>query len=261
MIGSPDAVVGEVAAGTVDVARWVAVGWNAVQRIEPSEPADGMRFGADVSVHGVRAAVGAPGAAGIGKVYVFAEDRDSWQLRATIDPEGDPEVARGFGTRVALYETALLISSRAVDSGQVDVYEEWTRWLRYGSLSDPNLAAGERFGAAIALHEGRLAIVGDPADRDGVGAAYVYERSDGHWGGAIPLIMDERASAGGFGCGVELTDESAFVGHCGADGGVGAVEVFERVGPRLEHVGTLAADTEAELRLGSARLFSLGTTR
>lgn len=203
--------------------------WRPVAYLRAELPTYGVFFGGSLAFDGERLVVGAPGdferetegASGLralGAVYVFERGADgAWRATARLQPaDGRPDAL--FGHSVALDGLRIVVGApREGERGAVHVFELVDGgWLDAARLIPPADWDGERFGAALAARDGRVA-VGCPATRIGVPAAppgpgghtvFVYDAIDD---GAEPVVVvgpEETA----FGAGLALSDDRLLVG-------------------------------------------------
>ncbi len=161
-----------------------------------------------------------------------------------------------FGQSVALSaggNTALVGAPSADgEAGAVLVFTRsgstWTQQAEITPNSGEEVGDGG-FGASVALsHEGDTAIVGGPGDDGGVGAAWVFTRSEsGAWtqqGGKLTGSGEE--GEGQFGRSVALSAEgdATLIGGPGDAGKVGAAWVFTRSGESWSPQGAKLTGTD-----------------
>lgn len=162
------------------------VGGQWVRRgtLEPT----GSGFGSALAVDGDQLSVGAWGPPLA--VHLYARDQGGWTPTALLTP-GDASSGQGFGSSLALDGDWLgvgaqqALSPAGVATGRVHLYQRsgGNTWSEALVLHPDGGAAGDRFGASVAL-AGDLLAVGSPyhdqpaAD---AGAVYVYERALGAW--------------------------------------------------------------------------------
>ena len=225
-------------------------GWAEATRIAPADGVVGDGFGLAISVDGDVLVVGAPGRHdGAGAAYVFERRGAHWGQEATLVPAGGAP-GDAMGATVAVAGDVILVGApgRRDGRGAVFVFERIAaagRWVSRAPLTASDLHAGDRFGASIALADGRALIgapgpaispgppfVPGPAPRAGSGR--VFTRSaQGAWVEEARLAVGDSAAA--FGSAVALSaEDTAFVGAPGAAGSTGRVHVFVR------HDGTWA---------------------
>ena len=117
-------------------------------------------------------------------------------------------------------------------------------------IDAPDGAAGDRFGAALALDAGTL-VVGAPGRIPA--AVYVFVQAGGNW--ALQARIDAPAgpSSAGFGVALDVRGDRLVVGADRADDNAGAVYVFARAGSAWSLEARLVADDAAAGdRLGRA---------
>jgi len=198
----------------------------------------------------------------------------------------EPAEGGYFGRSVALTpdgETAVIGGSREGDN--VGAAWVFTRSGSTWSQQGPKLTGGEekiqgRFGTSVALSaDGNTAVIGGNTDAVGIGAAWVFTRSNGVWTQQGPkLTGGEEVGQGFFGRSVALSADGnrAIIGGNGDGEEAGAAWVFTRVegvwtqqGGKLTGAGevgagqfgtsvTLAADGNSALVGGPADGSSVG---
>jgi hypothetical protein len=223
----------------------------------------GDRFGESVAVDGDTALVGAPFGPGDfdpdqGAVYVFLRSGTDWvqQTRLTA---GDGAPGDAFGSSVALSgDTALVGASlddigSAVDQGSTYVFvRSGTTWTQQAKLVAADGAAGDQFGASVAL-SGDTALVGALLDDIGGvanrGSAYAFVRDGAAWTQQAKLLAADGGANHQFGVSVALSGDDALVG---ADR-IQAAYVFQRSGAAwAQQERLVGADTTASDRFGAA---------
>ena len=135
------------------------------------------RFGESVALDGDGLVVGSYGAA-----YAFTRVGASWIAQGTLDAQ-DPLAGGEYGSVVALRGDIALVgdptnSNAGASAGAVYVFRRsGASWARIGVLIGNDTLAGDRFGAALALSESRIAVGAPLADAQGTdsGAVYVFE--------------------------------------------------------------------------------------
>jgi hypothetical protein len=262
-------LLGPVAIASAAPARAGAPGFSpqvllaklAVQQAELTA-GDGFAgdvLGVSVAISGDTALVGAPmhatAAAGkdfAGAAYVFTRSGGVWTQQAEL-AAADGAAGDEFGSSVSLSGDTALVGAPLRD-GSRDPFGNpglrdtgaayvFTRsggvWTQQAELTAADGAAGDQFGAAVAV-SGDAALVGAPSRKSlagGIvdGGAYVFSRSGGSWAQQQQLIAANSAAYYFFGISVALTGDTALVGatkshdSLGAPGG-GAVWVFVRPG-------------------------------
>ena len=105
------------------------------------------------------------------------------------------------------------------------------------------------FGWSVALSsDGNTALVGDPGNSEGVGAAWAFTRSGSTWTRQGPKLTGSgEVGAGFFGIDVALSADgnTALVGGSSDDGGVGAAWAFTRSGQTWTQQGPKLTPVDA----------------
>lgn len=218
-------------------------------RLLPTDPSSSSEFGSALALGSNLAAVGAhfknaPGALRAGAVYVFRNLSGAWLQTSKLVPP-TPEAEQGFGDAIALTSNTLVVGSpqRDVDghtnAGNVYVYRSFDfGWLLATVLTAPSNAAGDRFGADVAIVGDRL-FVGAPGRSSAAvphcGAVYVFALSGSTWVYSQTLRASDRATDDGFG------------GH---------LAIATVNGQRQLMIGAPGADLPNALDAGAAYVFS-----
>lgn len=201
----------------------------------------GDHLGWSVALAGNTALIGAPdddfgSKTDAGSVYVFVRNGAIWSRQARINPGG--VAGDRTGSAVALFSNTALFGADGAavganaDQGKVFVYRRsGTTWAAGGVLTAADGAAGDRFGASVAI-SGPLAIVGAPfADAAGAdsGRAYVYGDAGAGYAALDTLIATTNAAGDRLGSSAALDSGRALIGAPSADangGDSGAGYVF-----------------------------------
>ena len=234
------------------------------QMVTVSDVAADDRFGESVALLGDTALVGARGYdVGLnpdqGSVYVFTRSGSTWslqqQLTASDGAEGD-----WFGSSVALSGDTALIGaplddvSGNSDQGSAYVFtRSGTTWSQQAHLTAADGAAGDYFGASVAL-SGDTALVG--ADNDNVsgnayqGSAYIFTRSGAAWSQQAHLTASDGAAEDFFSLSVALSGDTALVGapddNVSGNNQQGSAYVFVRSGSSWSQQAHLTGSDGAE---------------
>ncbi len=191
----------------------------------------GDTFGYAVAVAGTWMAVGAPfaGSANAGTVYVYDLGSATPTVPALTVNNPSPVASDAFGISVAISGTQMVVGAYQDDTGAANagsayVYDlgSATPAVPVTTLTNPNPAANERFGNAVAI-SGTRVVVG--AYRDGTGATdsgsvYVYDLSGGT--SALPVATLNNPSPAindRFGVSVAIAGTRIVVGANGDDTG------------------------------------------
>jgi hypothetical protein len=161
-----------------------------------------------------------------------------------------------FGQSVALAaggDTALVgVPGGDGEAGAVLVFTRtgstWTQQAQLTPNSGEEIGHGG-FGSSTALSdEGDTAVVGAPSDNGGVGAAWVFTRSEsGAWtqqGGKLMGSGEEGEAQFGRSVALSSSGEAAVIGGPGDAGKVGAAWVFTRSGESWSQQGTKLTGTD-----------------
>ena len=243
--------------------------WSQQQKLVAADGAALDHFGISVALVGGTALVGANqadvGANGNqGAAYVFTRSGASWSQQQKLVAK-DGAAGDWFGRSVALDgDTALVGADRAYVGGLADTGKFYattrgpTPWPLTGSNVANDGAAGDRFGASVAL-DGETILVGAPQANVGgnirQGAAYVFTRNGPIWVMQQKLVAADGAVNDSFGASVALDGETALVGadlaSVGGSYRQGAAYVFTRSGASWSQQQKLvAADGAAGDRFG-----------
>ena len=250
VIGAPgadpflsDPVVPVENAGLVHIFTRSGTSWTEKQQfnvpnLAASDQGDQLGFAVDFDGSGIIAGaytddVGALGAAG--SAYVYTLDGASWDLEDSLFAE-TPFVDDNFGVSVAISgDTALVGASLddtvADDAGAAYVFvRDGEDWSQQAKLTDATGGVGDEFGWSVAL-DGERAVIGAPS-KNGVGGAFVFNRSGMTWGAPVVFSAFDAAAFDEFGYAVDVDGDTMVVGASGDDhaAGVdaGSVYVFFR---------------------------------
>lgn len=233
------AVVGEVAnalrPGTVYVYRRNAATWEEAATLTAPDAAVRDGFGAPLALADSTLFVGQKKA-----VHVFTADDDgSWELGSTITAPDDRDGRALAATAEWLFVGVPGVrpsgygrreSQGSPSPGSVGVYRRGPdgEWTEHAQLAAPESAGGDRFGAAIVVHDD-LALIGAPGSSEQLGTAYVYrlDAASGEWREAARLQAGSPEEDDDFGAAVALGPDIAVVGAPGSANG-GAAFVFRR---------------------------------
>lgn len=202
-------------------------GWATGSETAILTAADGVAgdaFGFSVALSGDTALLGANGDdANQGSAYVFVKPGGGWAT-GTETAKLDVAGAAGdyFGSAVAISGDTALVGAYGYDSftGAAYVFVKpdsgWaTTSTSTSSLYAPDGAAGDRFGASVAISDDS-ALVGAYNDDGARGSAHLFVNTGGVWGSHPPTELKLTASDGAaldqFGLTVALSDENVLVG-------------------------------------------------
>jgi hypothetical protein len=256
LVGAPGNASGTGAAYVFE--RTSGGAWVQVAKLTARDAAPGAFFGNAVALAGGRALVGAfsddRAASDAGAVYVFELDpapfgavlsaltphglvrRPEWRQVAKLEAH-DVAPGAAFGGALALAGTRALIGAygddeRGADAGAAYVFAcvGGGAWVEETKLLAPGAAAGDLFGAVVAL-SGSRALVAAVRDDDlgtDAGSAHLFVNGSAGWAWSAEL----HASGGGSGFGeaLALRGNRALAGAPRADGAAlasGAAYVLE----------------------------------
>ncbi|MFQ5409872.1 MAG: hypothetical protein ACE5FI_15795, partial [Anaerolineales bacterium] len=223
------------------------------------------QFGWSVAVDGDTVIVGAPGESDAqGAAYVFKRDSrqvHGWSAGKKI-AAADGMGGDRFGSSVDVSGDSAIVGAPGADpGGNIDQGASYVfhqnadgsdHWGQAAQLVAPNGAAGDQFGADVAI-SGKTAVVGAPGtdsgENEAQGAAFVYknvENSADRWNLAAELVASNGSAHARFGASVAVDGETALVGAPGQADRSGAAYFFgENQG------GTGAWGLVAEIAAGS----------
>ncbi len=274
--------------GAVYVFTRSAGTWTQQAYVQANLAGSGDRFGTSVSISGETLVVGAPFEDGDGQgmnpdpssnaeidsgaAYVFTRDGVAWTQQAYLKPSnGDP--GDGFGTSVVIEGEVLAVGApnessagggidpqldnSAAGSGAVYVFTRASAvWAQTAWLKASNVDAGDRFGAAVALADGQLAVgapneasaTGAPEDNSAAacGAVYVFAFDGSAWSAAAYLKPGVTELEDRFGESIAIDGELLVVGAPGEDGSGAGVNPEAPFGP----------DSNGSAQSGAAYVFA-----
>ena len=215
------------AQGVVYVFTRSGVLWTLQARLRASDGADGDRFGRGVAVLGDTLAIGAAfdnigAASDQGSTYVFTRAGNVWtqqqKLVASDGASGD-----FFGESLALANNLLVIGAPnrneggLANSGAVYYFtRSGTVWSQQQKITAfPSGGTNNKFGAAVALSSGVLAIGAPGFTSDGpagAGAVYIYVPGIGNWIYSTIVFASDPGQDDAFGSAVALSGTTLLVG-------------------------------------------------
>jgi len=266
-----DPVDTESSIGSVYVFRRDGETWSKESKLVPSDAAaaQGLLFGASVSISGEVIAVGAPAAedAGTfsGAVYVFTRSGTTWVEVAKLVPSDLTRFA-GFGLIVAAAGDRIVASGEyrhseqdgdetvTGSSGVVYVFRrDGTNWVQEARLTGAEPSAfDDTFGDSISLFGTERIAIGDPRG-DIRAAVYFFAREAGSWALENKITAIDTGAGPLFGSSVSLDDMSAVIGDPSSGNRFpaqpGAAYVFHRSGTNWTHTATLVSPHD-DIRFG-----------
>lgn len=222
----------------VYIYTWSGSAWSQQARIGSPDGALSAGFGSALALQGDRLVIGADDAvSGIGAAYVYSRSGALWTSQARL-AANDGLVGDRFGSSIALSGDSVLIgapnrpgaSAGSHAQGAAYVYlQTLGTWSQQARLNANAAANGDRFAAAVAL-DGDRALISAPLANNGIGRAYVYERSGALWTAQAQLDAANGAAGDRFGWSVALDGDDAMVGAPFALATCGASYRFRRNG-------------------------------
>jgi hypothetical protein len=177
------------------------------------------------------------------------------QIEAAKLIAGDGATGDAFGYSVAVDGDTAVIGARSADNaagvstGSAYVFTRSDGfWSLQARLSASDGAAGDRFGAAVAV-DGDTAVVGANFDNNdagviNTGSAYLFSRSGVTWTEQARLIASDGGRNHLFGSSLAVDGSTVVVGAWGADGnvtGAGSAYVFTESGGFWSEAAKLSA--------------------
>ncbi len=263
--GAPYASVGAQNDGVVYL--FSNATWQQQTILLPNDPDSLSQFGNALAINSNTLFVGAPMhdsfGANAGAVYVFTFDGVSWVQRQKLIG-ADTASGDRFGSALALNDgwlavSAPLHSSPGSPGGAVYLFEfDGVSWVQRYKVGAPDTIAGDRFGSAIALDNGWLA-VGVPLHRfvgSASGAVYLFEFNGTAWVQRQKFVASDTVGGDQFGSALALENQRLVIGaplHSSNGPASGAVYIFERATTTwIERAKLIGSDTNAGDRLGGS---------
>ncbi len=215
--------------------------WRYERTFESDEPSSGDGFGSAVALSGETAVMlGSRGQT----IHIWAREAGAWR-RTTLFDSSDPIDA------IALDGDTLAIGLGSHDNGRgaIRLYSRMgPDWQPGALLTAANGTPGDRLGTSIALRGDRL--VAGASNRQGGGAAYVFERENGAWIESAQLLAEANPPAFLFGFAVAVEGDrigvTALRRRQGNTELAGSGFVFERSGAGWQRSAQLnAPDAES----------------
>jgi hypothetical protein len=235
------ALVGAPTDGGGPGAAWVFTrsgsGWERHSKLAGSAEEEGLGyFGRSVALSGdgTTAVVGAPGDSGFaGAAWAFNVSESKQEGRKLVGgEETGPKGRFGFSVALSQNGATALVGGRGdnQDTGAAWVFsrsgESWTQ--QGGKLmgGPEEIGVGE-FGYSVSLSaDGGSALVGAPRDSGGVGAAWLFTRSESGWSTDGSKLAGTRTGLFGASVALGADGKAAIVGAPAEGTKAGAVWVF-----------------------------------
>jgi uncharacterized protein (TIGR03437 family) len=218
--------------------------WTQQAKLTAPDEAAGAQFGISVGVSGTTAVVGASASAsGEGSAYVFTASAGAWSQQAKLTA-ADATSGDQFGVSVSISGTTVVAGApvNAASQGAAYVFiGSGTAWTQQAKLTSADAAAGDRFGAAVAV-SGDSVLAGAPSKGGtftAIGAAYTFARTGSTWNQQVKLESSD--GGGAFGYSVALSGTTAIVGEIDDSQLIGAAFLFVRSGSNWTPQATLTA--------------------
>ncbi len=195
-----------------------------------------------VSLDGDRALAGMVGGTGREPVRVLERSREGWSITAELDPPEGPDAR--FGQSLLLADGLAFVGAPGFDeSGAVFLFalEEAGTWRELTVIRGSDLPSGSAFGAALALHDGFLA-VGAPGTSGSRGAVLLFDVAPDGSAATERQRLAGPDPQGAFGAALALSDEELWVGAPLAADRTGALYRWQRDGAVLNERGPVALD-------------------
>jgi choice-of-anchor B domain-containing protein len=196
--------------------------WLRTARLTASDAAMADGFGRSLSVTGDQMLVG-----GTNGVYVFARSGQNWTEVGRLAVGEGAATGTGFGIALAAEGDWALVGEPGAGEGAGAVHlfrRTGTAWAHATSLTLPQGAPGDLFGASVALEDG-LALVGAPGRQAAAGAVGAWRVGTGEPEFLGTLDTGAGAENDRLGASVAVLNGVAFAGATGS-GGTGAVFAF-----------------------------------
>jgi choice-of-anchor B domain-containing protein len=217
--------------GLVHVYRRGPTGWRSASTITRDSAAAGTLFGTALAASGNTLLVGmrnVPDSARGGvRVYTRAAN-GSWTDAGALG--GVPAARSGFGWSVAIEgDWAFVGAPTTQPGGAVHVFRRsGTSWTAAGTLPAADIAAGDRFGAALAVDGERVAVAAPGRDSQ-KGMIYVFRRgADGSFTQEGAVAGRRIPANGQLGAALLLSGDQLWAGAPNANGFIGMVVGFSR---------------------------------
>jgi len=206
-------------------------------KISPPSAVPQGRFGAAVATTGAMGAIGSPGAAESGVVFLY-DLGSGGKLVAEVLPETAIE-GDDFGSALALDEELMVVGSPLHEhegfiAGAAFVYhrnESSGEWLEEAILASDIAGDLDYFASSLSLGVGRI-IVGSPGDDmrgANAGAAYVFADPNLGWALEAKLLAPDAGAGDRCGTSVAIEDDRVLLGcpyGYGSAIGTGAAYLF-----------------------------------
>lgn len=219
--------------GTVFVYSRSGGDWSMAGQLSGSDLKAGAQFGSVISVQDGVVMIGAPMQDGAtGAVYAFADTGSGWTEVGKIVADGGERNDR-FGSAIAQYSGGRVLIGAPRAAGQVGsviayaISEEDGSAQEIARLAAFDMPQRAAFGTTLGVTENSI-FIGAPFVNF-QGRAYLFERNEvGSIDRARAITTAEVAQGDLFASTMDVTEDLAVFGMTNADGGAGAVSIWER---------------------------------
>ena len=215
--------------------------WTQVAKLTATDAACGDRFGQSVAISGTKVLVGAyyatvSGAAQRGAAYIYQRSIfGNWPQQKKL-LASDGAAYDQFGCKVALDGDVAVVSAyldddgAAADVGAVYVYRrgDLGTYPEEAKLTAADKAAGDRFGAGVAIRGDYIAVGAYQNDDAGAnsGSAYVFQHTGATWWQRYLLTASDAVAGDNFGNTVALDGGRVAVGAWYNNSNQGSAYIF-----------------------------------
>lgn len=205
--------------------------WEEQAKLVASEAASGDEFGSAVAIQGDTIFVGAHNDdvenRDTGSVHVFRTVDGDWIQNAIISPS-DARAGDRLGSAISVHDDVLALGARlnirrnaetraVISSGATYIYRlVGDSWQEEAKLITRDTKIRDRTGWSV-FTNGRQVLMGSPGQGNGVGAAYLFELTDGTWVETMKYVASDGALGHALGSSVALSGSSAIVGAPGTN--------------------------------------------
>lgn len=192
-----------------------------------------------LSADGNTLAIGGPTDNGnIGAVWIFTRNNGAWTQQGSklVGSGGIGNQAQGFSSSISANGDTVVFAGPN-DNTNIGASWVFTRsngaWTQQGNklVGTGIIGASSMQGQAVSISpDGNTFAVGGPSDNSGMGAAWVFTRTNGVWTQQSKLVAVGNSGNAGLGYGISVsTDGNALaVGGINDSGSLGATWIFTR---------------------------------
>jgi choice-of-anchor B domain-containing protein len=189
-------------------------------------PPAAVGFGSAAAFAGGELFVGRPGsistfpspASEVGGIHIFRRGQDGQWAETGAIKGSDATLGDGFGSVLAVRGTLMVVGSpQHAGGGTAYVFDRGAdgKWTQSGKLVLADGAAGDEFGAAMAIGDGMI-VVGAPGRDSARGVAYAFRRTGRNAAWSAPTVVARGADAGvRLGTAIALDGSRALIGAPG----------------------------------------------